>query len=42
MNSAEVPIILDRDEVLQVARMAEHSEQYDDMIALLKPYIEAK
>jgi len=38
----EVPVILDREDVLTVARIAEHSEQYDDMIALLKPYIESK
>ena len=37
-----IPVIGDREDVLAVARLAEQSEQYDDMIALLKPYIEAK
>lgn len=34
--------IEDRDEVLLLARIAEQSEQYDDMINILKPYFEAK
>lgn len=38
----EVPVIMNRDDVLAVARIAEQAEQYDDMIALLKPYVEAK
>jgi len=33
---------LNREDALAVARMAEQSEQYDDMIAILKPYIIAK
>ena len=41
-EGAEVPKILNRDDALAVARMAEQSEQYDDMIAILKPYIIAK
>ena len=42
MEKAQIPVVLDRDDVLAVARLAEQSEQYDDMIALLKPYVEAK
>ena len=38
----DLPAIMDREEVLIVARLAEQSEQYDDMIGLLKPYIESK
>ena len=34
--------MFNRDDVLLVAKMAENTEQYDDMIALLKPYIESK
>ena len=37
-----VPEIYNREDVLTVARMAEQSEQYDDMIAILKPYIISK
>ena len=34
--------ILDRDNVLLLARIAEQSEQYDDMIEILKPYLMSK
>ena len=34
--------IIDRDNVLLLARIAEQSEQYDDMIDILKPYFESK
>ena len=34
--------IIDRDNVLLLARIAEQSEQYDDMIDILKPYFEGK
>ena len=37
-----VPQIYIREDVLAVAWLAEQSEQYDDMIALLKPYVENK
>jgi hypothetical protein len=33
---------LDKDSVLLLARIAEQSEQYDDMIDILKPYFEGK
>ena len=39
---SEVPRILKKEDVLAVARLAEQSEQYDDMIELLKPYVIAK
>ena len=32
----------DRDNILMLARIAEQSEQYDDMIDILKPYFEQK
>lgn len=32
--------IVDKDSVLLLARIAEQSEQYDDMIELLRPYFE--
>jgi hypothetical protein len=32
----------DNEDVLLVARIAEQSEQYNDMIDILKPYFEAK
>lgn len=38
----EMPIFESREDVILVARLAEQSEQYDDMIAILKPYILAK
>ena len=41
-EQASIPEILNREDVLLVARMAEQSEQYDDMIAILKPYVIAK
>ena len=34
--------IIERDNVLLLARIAEQSEQYDDMIDILKPYFESK
>ena len=34
--------IIERDNVLLLARIAEQSEQYDDMIDILKPYFEGK
>ena len=34
--------IVDHDNVLLLARIAEQSEQYDDMIDILKPYFESK
>lgn len=34
--------ILDKENVLLLARIAEQSEQYDDMIDILKPYFEMK
>ena len=34
--------ILDKENVLLLARIAEQSEQYDDMIDILKPYFELK
>ena len=34
--------VLDKDGVLLLARLAEQSEQYDDMIDILKPYFENK
>ena len=34
--------IRDKDNVMLLARIAEQSEQYDDMIELLKPYFETK
>lgn len=35
----DLPEITNRDDVLMIARLAEQSEQYDDMINLLKPYV---
>ena len=32
----------DREDVLLIARIAEQSEQYNDMIDILKPYFETK
>ena len=34
--------IMDKENVLLLARIAEQSEQYDDMIDILKPYFEGK
>ena len=34
--------IRDKESVLLLARIAEQSEQYDDMIDILKPYFESK
>jgi 14-3-3 protein epsilon len=34
--------ILDKENVMLLARIAEQSEQYDDMIDILKPYFEMK
>ena len=34
--------VLDKENVLLLARIAEQSEQYDDMIDILKPYFEMK
>ncbi len=34
--------ILDKENVMLLARIAEQSEQYDDMIDILKPYFELK
>ena len=34
--------ILDKENVILLARIAEQSEQYDDMIDILKPYFEMK
>lgn len=34
--------VQDKDDVLLVARIAEQSEQYNDMIDILKPYFEQK
>ncbi len=34
--------LTDRDDVLLIARIAEQSEQYTDMIDILKPYFEQK
>ena len=34
--------IVDRENVMLLARIAEQSEQYDDMIDILKPYFELK
>lgn len=39
---SDLPLLTSRDDVLMIARLAEQSEQYDDMINLLKPYIENK
>ena len=36
---SDLPEITNRDDVLMIARLAEQSEQYDDMINLLKPYV---
>lgn len=32
----------DREDILLIARIAEQSEQYNDMIDILKPYFESK
>ena len=34
--------IIDKENVLLLARIAEQSEQYDDMIDILKPFFESK
>ena len=34
--------ITDREDILLIVRIAEQAEQYNDMIDILKPYIESK
>ena len=42
LGPTDLPVLYNRDDVLAIARLAEQSEQYDDMIKILKPYIESK
>ena len=34
--------LTDREDILLIVRIAENAEQYNDMIDILKPYIESK